>query len=109
GHALSAGHARLGAVGLTGRTVIADLALRGRRDMVTGANQDDFHLRGVDVERDLGAAAWHDLRAVGEGEGCPSCSAPLRVQKTIEVGHIFKLGTRYTEKLAATVLDAEGR
>ncbi len=107
--ALGASPGSLGAVGVTGLPILADAALRGRRDLVTGANQDDFHLRGVDVERDVGAASWHDLRAVNEGEPCPSCAAPLRVQKTIEVGHIFKLGTRYAEKLGATVLDAEGR
>jgi prolyl-tRNA synthetase len=107
--ALGASPGSLGAVGVRGLPVLADLALRGRRDMLTGANQDGFHLRGVDVARDLPEVAWHDLRAVGEGEGCPSCGAPLRVQKTIEVGHIFKLGSRYSEKLSATVLDAEGR
>jgi prolyl-tRNA synthetase len=107
--ALGASPGSLGAVGVRGLPVLADLALRGRRDMQTGANQDDFHLRGVDVGRDLPEVAWHDLRAVREGEGCPSCGAPLRVRKTIEVGHIFKLGTRYSEKLSATVLDADGR
>ncbi|HVH07456.1 MAG TPA: His/Gly/Thr/Pro-type tRNA ligase C-terminal domain-containing protein, partial [Myxococcota bacterium] len=99
----------LGAVGLTKLPVLADAALRGRRGMTTGANQDDFHVRGVDVERDLAVTAWHDLRTVAEGEGCPACGAPLRVAKTIEVGHIFKLGTRYSEKLGATVLDRDGK
>ena len=59
-------------------------ALRGRRDMVTGANEDDFHLRGVDVARDIAHARWLDLREVREGEPCPMCSAPLAVEKTIE-------------------------
>jgi prolyl-tRNA synthetase family II len=107
--ALGAGPGSLGAVGVAELPVFADGALRGRRDMTTGANADDFHLRGVDVERDLAVTAWHDLRTVSEGEGCPACGAPLRVAKTIEVGHIFKLGTRYSEKLGATVLDREGK
>jgi prolyl-tRNA synthetase len=107
--ALGASPGSLGAVGVSGRRVLADLALRGRRDMLTGANADDFHLRGVDVERDLPVSAWHDLREVREGESCPACGAELGVRKTIEVGHVFKLGTRYSETLEATVLGADGK
>jgi prolyl-tRNA synthetase len=106
--ALGASPGSLGAVGVRGLRVVADQALRGRRNMVTGANQDDFHLRGVDVERDIEVAAWLDLRAVRAGEACPMCDAPLRVEKSIEVGHIFKLGTRYSEALGAVVLDQQG-
>jgi prolyl-tRNA synthetase len=106
--ALGAGPGSLGAVGVTGRTVLADFALDGRRGMTTGANQDDHHLRNVDVERDIAVKHWLDLREVREGEGCPSCGDPLRVVKTIEVGHIFKLGTRYSEVLGAVVLDQTG-
>jgi prolyl-tRNA synthetase len=76
--------------------------------MVTGANQDDFHLRGVDVERDIEVKAWLDLREVQEGEACVLCDGPLSVYKTIEVGHIFKLGTKYSEVMGAEVLDAKG-
>jgi len=106
--ALGAMPGSLGAVGVTEHFVIADEALRGRRDMVTGANEDDFHLRGVDVERDIAPRAWLDLREVREGEGCPLCDGRLQVRKTIEVGHIFKLGTRYSEALGASVLDENG-
>ena len=98
----------LGAVGRDDLFVIADEALRGRRDMVTGANEDGFHLRGVDVERDITVKAWLDLREVKGGEGCPSCQSPLSVDKTIEVGHIFKLGTKYSEAMGATVQDEKG-
>ena len=105
--ALGAGPGSLGAVGVE-QTVIGDFALQGRRDMTTGANQDDHHLRGVDVERDLPVKHWLDLREVSEGEGCPSCGEALRVVVTIEVGHIFKLGTRYSEALGAKVLDQNG-
>jgi prolyl-tRNA synthetase len=107
--ALGASPGSLGAVGVRELPVLADLALRGRRNLTTGANADDFHLRGVDLERDVAVAAWHDLRQVAEGEPCPSCGAALRVRKTIEVAHIFKLGTRYSETLGATVLDREGK
>lgn len=107
--ALGASAGSLGAVGVTGIRVLADLALQGRRGMTTGANQDGFHLRGVDLARDATVSAWLDLRAVAAGEACPLCASSLAVAKTIEVGHIFKLGTRYSEALGATVLDEQGR
>ncbi|MFQ5947993.1 MAG: proline--tRNA ligase [Acidimicrobiia bacterium] len=106
--ALGASVGSVGAVDVTDHRVIADLALRGRTNMVTGANEDEFHVRGVDVERDIGVDDWLDLREVRAGERCPKCSAPLRVDKAIEVGHIFKLGTKYSEALGATVLDEHG-
>jgi prolyl-tRNA synthetase len=106
---LGAGPGSLGAVGVSGRRVLADPALRGRRNMTTGANQDDFHVRGVDVARDIAVSAWLDLREVKEGEACPLCEAPLQVRKTVEVGHIFKLGTKYSEALGANVLDEAGK
>jgi len=98
----------LGAVGRDDLFVIADLSLRGRRDMVTGANEDGFHLRGVDLERDIEVKGWLDLREVEDGEGCPQCKQPLSVHKTIEVGHIFKLGTKYSEAMGASVQDEKG-
>jgi prolyl-tRNA synthetase len=106
--ALGAGPGSLGAAGVSGRRIVADLALRGRRNLVTGANADDFHLRGVDVARDIDVATWLDLREVRDGEACPLCQAALSVRKTIELGHIFKLGTRYSEALGANVLDEHG-
>jgi prolyl-tRNA synthetase len=107
--ALGALPGSLGAVGVTDHYIIADEALRGRRDMVTGANEDDFHLRGVDIERDIEVKAWLDLRAVQHGETCPMCEESLAVYKTIEVGHIFKLGTKYSEVMGAQVLDGKGK
>ena len=99
----------LGAVGVE-YPVIADPALRGRSNMVTGANEDDVHLRGVNVERDLPVGRWLDIRSVQEGEVCKSCrSGSLSLSKVIEVGHIFKLGIKYSEALGATVLDESGR
>jgi len=77
--------------------------------MVTGANEDDWHLRGVEVGRDIAVEGWLDVRRVNAGEGCPECGLPLEVLLAIEVGHIFKLGTRYSEAMGARVLDEEGR
>jgi prolyl-tRNA synthetase len=99
----------LGAVGHGDLFVIADLALTDRLDMVTGANEDGFHLRGVDINRDIEVKGWLDLREVQDGEGCPMCQKPLEVYKTIEVGHIFKLGTKYSEAMGAKVQDETGK
>ena len=98
----------LGAVGVTDLPVIADLALRGRRDMATGANTDDVHLTGVDVDRDITVGRWADLREVTAGEPCPRCGAPLEIIQAIEVGHIFKLGRKYTTALGVSVLGPDG-
>jgi prolyl-tRNA synthetase len=106
--ALGASPGSLGGVGVDELFVIADEALRARRDMVTGANEDGFHLRGVEVERDIDVKAWLDLREAQSGEGCPMCQAPLSVHKSIEVGHIFKLGTKYSEVMGANVQNATG-
>jgi prolyl-tRNA synthetase len=106
--ALGALPGSLGAVGVTNLPVLADEALRGRRDMVTGANTDDFHLRGVDVARDVGVGTWADLREVAAGELCIRCGEPLDLVPTIEVGHIFKLGYKFTKTFGVTVLDASG-
>jgi prolyl-tRNA synthetase family II len=106
--ALGASPGSLGAVGRGDLFILADEALRGRGDMVTGANEDGFHLRGVDIERDIDVKAWLDLREVTTGEGCPMCQTPFSVHKTIEVGHIFKLGTKYSVAMGALVQDEKG-
>jgi len=107
--ALGALPGSLGAVGVTNLPVIADEALRDRRDMVTGANIDDVHLRGVDVGRDITVGTWADLREVAAGEPCLRCGEPLDLVPAIEVGHIFKLGYKFTKTLGVTVLDADGQ
>ncbi|MGF1430802.1 proline--tRNA ligase [Kitasatospora sp. LaBMicrA B282] len=106
--ALGAAPGSLGAVGVTGLPVLADEALRGRRAMTTGANRDGVHLRGVDLERDITVTRWADLREVHAGEPCATCGQPLQVVRTVEVGHIFKLGYKYTESLDITVLGPDG-
>ncbi len=106
---LGAGAGSLGAVGVSGLSIVADPALEGRCNMTTGANEDDFHLRGVDVTRDIALESWLDVRKVEAGDPCLSCSAPMEIERVIEVGHIFKLGIKYSEALGATVLDEEGK
>jgi len=90
--------------------IIADTGVKGRRNMTTGANKDDHHIRGVDVERDIEIDQWADLRTVASGEACPRCNdGRLEVFKAMEIGHIFKLGTKYSESMGATVLTADGK
>jgi prolyl-tRNA synthetase len=90
--------------------ILADHALKGRRNMTTGANKDDHHIRGVDVSRDFDVDQWVDLREVQAGEGCPQCdSGVLEIFKGMEIGHIFKLGTKYSESMGATVLNQDGK
>jgi prolyl-tRNA synthetase len=88
--------------------IIADDRLQGANDMTTGANEDGFHLRNVSIERDIKVTAWFDLRTVSAGEPCVKCGKPLKIRRAIEVGHVFKLGTKYSEALNATFLDADG-
>ena len=108
-NALGAHPGSLGGVGVD-LPVIADPALCGRSNMVTGANEDDVHLRGVDVARDIDVGRWLDLRSVEDGETCGRChDGTLSISTVIEVGHIFKLGRKYSEALGATVLDETGR
>ena len=90
--------------------IVADLGLKGRRNMTTGANKDDHHIRGVDVERDIEVDQWVDLRTVNSGETCPRCkSGELEVFKAMEIGHIFKLGTKYSASMGARVLTSDGK
>jgi prolyl-tRNA synthetase len=90
--------------------IIADTGLKGRRNMTTGANKDDHHLRGVSIERDIKPDKWADLRTVNSGEACPRCDAgTLEVYKAMEIGHIFKLGTKYSESMGAHVLTQDGK
>jgi prolyl-tRNA synthetase len=106
---LGADAGSLGAANVQGVTILADNVLRGRRSMTTGANENDSHVRGVDVERDIAVDEWLDLRTVEAGEPCPQCGGTLEVYPAIEVGHIFKLGTFYAEKLGLSVLDENGK
>jgi prolyl-tRNA synthetase len=107
--ALGALPGSLGAVGVTDYPVIADEALRDRRGMYTGANVDETHLRGVDVERDIAVGEWADLREVAAGELCVSCGHPLEAERGIEVGHIFKLGYKFSDAIGISVSGPDGK
>ena len=112
--ALGALPGSLGAVGALSakvgdHPVIADEALRGRRGMYTGANVDDTHLRGVDVERDIAVGQWADLREAAAGEACVNCGHPLEVERGIEVGHIFKLGYKFSDTIGLSVSGPDGK
>jgi len=98
----------LGPVGLTQVPIFADQALKGRRNMVCGANKDDYHLKNVTPDRDF-SPAYHNLREVESGDRCVRCQEPLEVAKALEIGHIFKLGYKYTESMGASVLTDEGK
>jgi prolyl-tRNA synthetase len=115
---MGAGAGSLGGVGARAKAkeanfeliIVSDIALKGRRGMTTGANRDEHHLRGVDIERDIKPDRWADLRSVISGERCPRCdSGALEIYKAMEIGHIFKLGTKYSESMGATVLTQGGK
>jgi prolyl-tRNA synthetase len=98
-----------------GLTVVVDKALEGRKNMVAGANKLDYHLRNVEPGRDFTWTLSANIRTVNEGEGCPkskdgaACPGKLVVGKAVEIGHIFKLGYKYTESMGARVLDVNGK
>jgi len=106
--ALGAHPGSLGAVGVKNVPIYADERLRGANGMTTGANDDGFHFKNVSFERDIVVSQWWDLRTVTPGEPCAKCHKPLKIRRAIEVGHVFKLGTKYSEKLGAFYLDEAG-
>jgi prolyl-tRNA synthetase len=89
--------------------VVLDHGLQNRQNLVCGANKLDYHYRNVVPGRDFQWTVVADIRNAAEGEGCPTCGAPLKVARAVEVGHIFKLGNRYTDRMGARVLDANGK
>ena len=108
--ATGADHGSMGPVGLKKKIkVIADNLLKDANGMISGANRDGFHLKNIDLTRDCQIDEFHDLRTVQAGEPSITNGEPLRVVKAIELGHIFKLGTKYSDALGATFLDAEGK
>jgi len=106
--ALGAYPGSLGAIDVNDMTVFADENLRAAAGMTTGANEDGFHVRNVNVGRDLPDVQWADLRTVCEGELSGS-GQPIKIQRAIEVGHVFKLGTKYSEAFDAKFLDESGK
>lgn len=108
--ALGADAGSLGPVGIDTKKIrlIADMALKGRKNMICGANKDDYHLRNVTPEEDF-KPEWADLRQVNAGDTCAGTGEALRIDKAMEVGHIFKLGYRYSESMGLRVLGEDGK
>lgn len=98
----------IGPVGLTTVKLLADTSIQGLTNAVVGANEADYHLRNVDVLRDLADITYVDVRNVGQGENCIHCGHELAFANGIEVGHVFKLGTKYSESLGASFTDENG-
>ncbi len=98
----------IGPIGFNGR-IIADLRLKDANNLYSGANKNDFHLGGIDLVRDVKNVEYADLRIVKSGEGCTRCKNKLDVFSAIELGHIFKLGTKYSQAMGANFLDENGK
>ncbi len=89
--------------------LIVDAALQGRKNLICGANKEDYHVKNVTAEVNFHPTQYADLRSVSAGEACPNCGAPLRIDTAVEIGHIFKLGYKYSESMGARVLDRNGK
>jgi prolyl-tRNA synthetase len=98
----------LGPVGVNNMRLIMDEALRNRQNMIAGANRDDYHLRNVTPGEDF-QAEFFDLRQVAEGDTCTGCGRPLKLTKMVEIGHIFKLGYKYSDALGSHVTNEQGQ
>jgi prolyl-tRNA synthetase len=92
-----------------GPILLVDNALKGRTNLIAGANKEDYHLKNITPGGNFQPTAYADLRAVAVGEGCPKCGSPLRIDTAVEIGHIFKLGYKYSESMGARVLDKNGK
>jgi len=98
----------IGPIGLTKFKIIADKRLEDANELISGANKDDYHITHIDFKRDVKVEGYYDLRTIEAGESCPKCDNKLRIVNAIEIGHIFKLGTRYSVSLHANYLDEAG-
>jgi len=93
----------------SGPVLLVDKALEGRTNLISGANKEDYHVKNITPGQDFQPTAYADLRSVTSSEPCPNCGAPLRMDTAVEVGHIFKLGYKYSESMGARVLDRNGK
>jgi prolyl-tRNA synthetase len=89
--------------------LLVDKALEGRKNLISGANKEDYHVKNVTPGGNFHPTVYADLRAVTAGEACPKCGARLRIDTAVEIGHIFKLGYKYSESMGARVLDKNGK
>lgn len=90
-------------------TIIFDESLRNEKNLVSGANKKDYHIKGISIERDIKPEAFHDVAEVLEGQECPCCQGKLQFKRGVEVGNIFQLGTRYSESMGMTYIDKDGK
>ncbi len=104
---LGADAGSLGPVGVKAMRILADEALKGRRNLISGANRNDYHLKNVSPGVDF-QPEYFDLRQVSEGDACINCGSPLELKKTVEIGHIFKLGYKYSSSMGLRVLNETG-
>lgn len=98
-----------GPVGLKGVRIVADYDVEGSIDFITGANKKDKHFINVNIDRDFKVKEWADIRYITPKDNCPKCKKKIQIKHAIEVGHIFKLGTKYTKTLSAKFLDKQGK
>lgn len=96
-------------IGVRNALIVVDDAIPTSPNLVSGANEDGYHLLNVNYGRDYKAHIVSDITAAGEGDACPNCGQPLQAKRGVEVGNIFKLGTRYSDALGCTFLDRDGR
>jgi prolyl-tRNA synthetase len=89
--------------------LFVDKALEGRTNLIGGANKEDYHVKHLTPGKNFHPTAYVDLRAVTAGEACPNCGSPLRIDTAVEIGHIFKLGYKYSNSMGARVLDRNGK
>lgn len=109
------GDARLcaGNIGVLGLEIedcikVYDKSLEGAKGMVTGANKAEYHLVGLNFDRDMAVISFHDIKKARQGDLCPVCGKPLNIQNGIEIGNIFQLGTKYTKSMNMTVTNDKG-
>ncbi len=98
----------IGPVGISNIKTIADELLKDTKGMVTGANLNDYHIKGVNVNRDLRIHGYYNIRQTRKGDRCIRCGAELEIHNALELGHIFKLGTKYSASMGAYYLDTQG-
>jgi len=89
--------------------LLLDTALQGRTNLIAGANKEDYHVKNITPGKDFQPTAYADLRRVVPGEACPNCGTSLQMDTAVEIGHIFKLGYKYSESMGARVLDKNGK
>jgi len=89
--------------------LLVDKALEGRTNVIAGANKEDYHVKNITPGKNFQPTAYADLRAVSSGDSCPNCGSPLKMDTAVEIGHIFKLGYKYSQSMGARVLDKNGK